>query len=263
MKLILTAESSIGAFTAVLITLACQQPGWTAGKGAKSAKSSKTEALALYAKQDFEGARKLFHNLVTANPRDADSYYYLGNCYVGLRNYPAARAEYQRATELAGETTTGAYSRNAMTRIDNILHPAPPPSASTSKAAEAKIVDSDAKEGDEKGAEKKDPRLVAAEAAAQAKIAEGDKAAQRILDDAQNRCKPIKQEEDSVASEIQANQGRNAGTEVANQVVNESRASYEEQIKNIMEPAKRRAQQIKDAAKAEAERAKQAALGKK
>lgn len=111
--------------------------------------SNKNDALALYARKDYEGARKLLSRKVQANPGDAESYYYLGNCYLRLRNYRAALAEYKRANELAGDCNIGAYSRSAITQINNIMHP---PLSAAANAAAARAAKSASSAGASAGA---------------------------------------------------------------------------------------------------------------
>lgn len=232
-----------------------------AGKTVKKAAPGKSpDALTLYAQKNFYAASQAFYKKVTANPADAESYYYLGNCAVAMKNFPQALQYYKRAADLSPDSPTGQASKQASDHVTELMKPP----ATDSSAGKAKVAD-DAKDDDATDkAPKKDPRLVAAEAQADAKIAEADKAAKKVLDEASARCKPIKDEEDQEASTAQSNQGRMANTDAGNQAITEVRAPYEERIKNIMEPAKRRAQEIKDAAKKEADAIKQAvSLSKK
>ena len=237
-------------------------PKATANRGAN--------AMALYASRDYKNACVAFLAKTMANPYDAESFYYLGNCYVAMRNYPLALANYKKASDIAGVSAIGASSRTAMESLEKVMHPGKASSTAgatntrASKQAPSASASKD-KDNDEPVdvVAKKDPRLSAADTAAAAKVAEGDKAAQKILDEATARCKPIKQEEDRAVQEISENQqARMQNPDSAKDILSDVKGPYEEQIKNIMEPAKRRAQELKDMAKREADRIKQSALSR-
>jgi tetratricopeptide (TPR) repeat protein len=240
-----------------------------ASKTAKKGTSTKTgDALSLYAQKNYLAASQAFYKKVTANPEDADSYYYMGNCAVALKNFPQALQYYKRANDIAPDSPTGLASKQAQDRITGLMNPSTPATAAAGGTSKAKILgdkDDDAGDKDSKDSkDKKDPRLVAAEAQGAVKIAAADKAAKKILDDATTQCKPIKDEEESAVSEAAANQPRLTGTETGNQIANDIRGPYEERIKNVMEPAKKKAQALRDAAQKEADAIKAAvALSKK
>jgi tetratricopeptide (TPR) repeat protein len=223
----------------------------------KGTTTKSADALTLYAQKDFLRASQAFYKKVTLNPEDAQSYYYMGNCAVALKNFPQALQYYKRATDIAPDSPTGLASKQATDRVNALINPIAP--AAASEPSKAKILgdkDDDAADKDSKN--KKDPRLVAAEAQAEAKMAAADKAAKKILDEATAQCKQYKDDEDRDVSEAAANQPRFAGTEMGNQIANDIRAPYEEKIKNIMDPAKKKAQALKDAAKKEGDALKSA-----
>jgi tetratricopeptide (TPR) repeat protein len=254
----------LSALLAASLALISQISVEAAGKTVKKVAGKSPDAMTLYAQKNFLAASQAFYKKVTANPSDAESYYYMGNCAVALKNFPQALQYYKRAADLSPDSPTGLSSKQATDRVTELMKPPTPASDSKAKVAnDAK--DDDATDNDkEKEKGKKDPRLVAAEAQGDAKIAAAEKAAKRILDDATAQCKPIKDDEDRDASEASANRPNLAGTETGNQIVNDIRAPYEERIKNIMEPAKKRAQALKDTAKKEADAIKQAvSLSKK
>ena len=249
---------SLSLYLATAIVCHYNIPGEAKGAPAKSG----VNPMTLYAKRDYKGACQGFYARTRANPYDAESFYYLGNCFVALRNYPQALDSYKKASDIAGTNAIGASSRTAIGSLEKVMHPDGKGRSILNRTVPKKP---DAATTNEDGdvIVKKDPRLSAADSAYQAKITEGDKAAQKILDEATARCKPIKQDEDRAVQEVSDNQqARMNNPDSAKEILSDVKNPFEEQIKNIMEPAKRRAQELKDAAKREADRIKQSALSR-
>jgi tetratricopeptide (TPR) repeat protein len=237
-----------------------------ANKTVKKSTATTNDALTLYAQKNYLAASQAFYRKVSANPQDADSYYYMGNCAVALKNFPQALQYYKRATDISPDSPTGLASKQATDRVNELMNPKA--AAADSAPGKAKVLGDDDEAADKDNKDnkdnKKDPRLVAAEAQGDAKIAAADKAAKKILDDATAQCKQYKDDEERDVNDAAANQPRLAGTDAGNQIANDIRAPYEEKIKNIMDPAKKKAQALKDAAKKEADAIKAAvSLSKK
>ncbi|HEY9684658.1 MAG TPA: hypothetical protein V6C86_23960 [Oculatellaceae cyanobacterium] len=229
---------------------------------AKPAAAAGANAMALYQKGDYKSAAIAFYAKLKANPYDNESRYYLANCYAQMKNYKIALEEYQKVSNYAGSSNVAVYSRNAIDSINAMLHSADKKSTSSAKTPGDTKAGEDGEKVDVVA--KKDPRIAAAEAAEKAKLDEGEKAAKKVMDEAQARIKQIKQEEDNAVQEISNNQqARMNNPEAASAILSEVKAPYEEQIKGILDPAKRRADEIKAQAKREAERAKQDALSRR
>jgi hypothetical protein len=243
------------------VTMALLLPGASIATPA-GATANGSNAMALYQKRDYKNAAAAFYAKLKANPYDNESRYYLANCYAQLKNYKVALEEYQKVSNFAGSSNVGVYSRNAIDSINQMLHPGEKSSAGRpGKPGDTKVGD-DGEKVDVVA--KKDPKIAAAEAAEKAKLDEGDKAAKKIMDEAQNRCKSIKQREDEAVLEVSNNQSaRMQNPDLASVIINDTKAPFEEEMKNIMEPAKRRADEIKAQAKRDADRIKQEMMSRR
>jgi tetratricopeptide (TPR) repeat protein len=198
------------------------------------------EGQKLYQAGKVREAAAYFARAVDTNSYNASAHYFLGNCYAAQKNYSKARKEYRSAMEQTEDKTMESYCRTALAKLQ-----AYPDGSSSSAASSTPLVDRNAPSMDTSMASND---LKAEKVKAIMSRAQLD--AKSVVDRAEERCKPIMEEEKAAMAQMNIRYKGRVETTTADERA-DAKNEFESKTNAIRKDAKDQSKAIMDRARTE------------
>jgi tetratricopeptide (TPR) repeat protein len=195
------------------------------------------EGQKLYQAGRIREAAAYFARSIDTNSYNAAAHYFLGNCLVAEKNYTKAKEEYRLAMEETEDKKMESYCRTALAKLQAY-------SDTSAIAPTAPLVDRNAPSG---GDDVKTERVKAI-------IAKGQQDAKQVIDRAEERCKPIMEDEKAALAQMNIKlRGRSGSLETTtSDERDDAKKEFENKLLFIRKDAKDQARVIMDRARNDA-----------
>jgi tetratricopeptide (TPR) repeat protein len=199
------------------------------------------EGQKLYQSGKVREAAGYFIRAIETNSYNASAHYFLGNCYAAQKNYAKARDEYRTAMEETEDKTMESYCRSALAKLQ-----AYPDGATSTASSSAPFVDKNAPSATSSiaGNDIKSEKVKAIMVRAQ-------QDAKSVVDRAEERCKPIMEEEKAVMAQMNVRYKGRVETTTADERA-DAKNEFDNKMNAIRKDAKDQAKLIMDRARTEA-----------
>jgi tetratricopeptide (TPR) repeat protein len=200
------------------------------------------EGQKLYQAGKVKEAGAYFARAIETNSYNASAHYFLGNCYAGQKNYAKAREEYRQAMEQTEDKTMESYCRTALAKLQ--AYPDAFSSSPTSSAAP--VVDRNAPSvgGSVGGSDLKVEKVKAI-------MTRGQQDAKTVVDRAEERCRPIMDDEKAALAPMNYRLKGRVETTTADER-DDVKKEFDNRMTAIRNDAKQQAKMIMDRARNEA-----------
>lgn len=198
------------------------------------------EGQKLYQEGKFREAGAYFARAIDTNSYNAAAHYYLGNCFSAQKNYAKAKEEYRVALEETDDKKMESYCRTAIARLQSVVDAN---SAGSTLPSSPPLVDNNAPVSTA-GSDFKSQRVKEI-------IAKGKQDAKAEIDRAEERCRPIMEEEKGVLAQMNWKLKGRIETTTADER-NDAKNEFENKMNFIRKDAKEQARLILDRARSDA-----------
>jgi tetratricopeptide (TPR) repeat protein len=192
------------------------------------------EGQKLYKQGKISAAAAYFERASEKDGYDATAHYYLGNCFMALKNYYRAATEYQRAMDNTEDSKMEDYCRNALEKLKTFTEPKPAQDPAQKSESHFSAT----------GVEAKTEKV-------QAILQRAKADAKNIMDRANERCKPIQEEKQEMMRQMNIKYRGRVETTTADER-DETQKNYDRQIESIKHLAKTQADGVLDQARRDA-----------